>query len=158
MATTAVRETGSTISMKEMVERSGLSEHTLRYYERIGLLDAIARDRSSRHRHYSERDVMKVVTLACLRATGMSIEQMRRYFDLNEVGADAAPEQIELFERHRDALRAHRARIEVQLRYLDGKVAFWRALGAGEEGAAREIGLRNVEMALEINNQAKEEQ
>ena len=153
-----VRETGGSISMKEMVDRSGLSEHTLRYYERIGLLDPIARDRSSRHRHYSESDVVKVITLACLRATGMSIDQMRRYFAQNEIGSAAAPDQIELFEQHREALQAHVARIQFQLQYLEGKIAFWRAVQAGDDDTARTIGLHNFEMALAINNQSKEEQ
>lgn len=143
--------------MKEMVERSGLSEHTLRYYERIGLLAPIARDRSSRHRHYSESDVIRVITLACLRATGMSIEQMRRYFALNDVGAPAAPDQIELFERHREALHVQAMRIQVQLQYLEGKIAFWRAVEGGDDEGARAIGQHNFELALEINNQTKED-
>lgn len=65
-------------TLQEVVLRSGLSEHTLRYYERIGLIDAVNRDSSSNHRRYTAEDVQKIETLACLRATGMSIEDMRK--------------------------------------------------------------------------------
>ena len=64
-------------TLQEVVERSGLSEHTLRYYERIGLLDEVQRDDSSGHRRYTEEDLRIIEALACLRATGMSIDDMR---------------------------------------------------------------------------------
>ncbi|MBQ3358806.1 MAG: MerR family transcriptional regulator [Microbacterium sp.] len=144
--------------MKEMVLRSGLSEHTLRYYERIGLLGRIARDRSSRHRYYSESDAVKVVTLACLRATGMSIEQMRRYVSQNDAGVSAAADQIALFDQHREFLQRQITRAQHQLEYLDGKVAYWNALSRGDGESASKIGWKNFEMALEINNEMKEEQ
>ena len=64
-------------TVQETAERTGLNEHTLRYYERAGLLTAVRRDDSSGHRRYSADDVARVRTLACLRATGMPLVQMR---------------------------------------------------------------------------------
>ncbi len=58
---------------------SGLPESTLRYYEQIGIIDPIARDPSSGHRVYSDKDIESLTTIACLAATGMPLESMREY-------------------------------------------------------------------------------
>ena len=85
-------------TLQEVVQRSGLSEHTLRYYERIGLLDRVKRDSSSGHRRYTAEDVQNIEALACLRTTGMSIDDMRTYLALLKDGRDAADQQLALFE------------------------------------------------------------
>lgn len=85
-------------TLQEVVQRSGLSEHTLRYYERIGLLDRVKRDSSSGHRRYTAEDVQNIEALACLRTTGMSIDDMRKYFALLKDGRAAADQQLALFE------------------------------------------------------------
>ncbi len=157
MTTTPSLTDARDMSMREMVQLSGLSEHALRFYEKVGLIGPINRDPSSGHRHYDERDALQIVTLACLRATGMSIEQMRRYFELNEVGLPAAAEQIELFDQHKSTLRQQITRLEHQLDYLDGKIAYWQALKRGDQAQAKVIGTRNLEKALEINNEIKQE-
>jgi DNA-binding transcriptional MerR regulator len=69
---------------------TGLSEHTLRCYERIGLIKPVPRQESSGHRRYGPDDLIKLETLACLRATGMTIDQMRGYFELGSVGGGSA--------------------------------------------------------------------
>lgn len=157
MTTTPSLTESRDMSMREMVQLSGLSEHALRFYEKVGLVGPIARDASSGHRRYDEHDAIQVVTLACLRATGMSIEQMRRYVELNEVGLPAATEQIEMFELHKSTLRQQIALLEHQLDYLDGKIAYWQALERGDQAQAKVIGTRNLEKALEINNEIKQE-
>ncbi len=57
------------------------SESALRYYERIGLIDPVPRDSSSSHRRYAAETVDTLEALACLRSTGMSIDDMRAYLD-----------------------------------------------------------------------------
>jgi MerR family transcriptional regulator, aldehyde-responsive regulator len=85
-------------TLQAVVQRSGLSEHTLRYYERIGLLDRVKRDSSSGRRRYTTEDAQNIELLACLRTTGMSIEDMRTYFALPNDGKAAADQQLALFE------------------------------------------------------------
>src|SRR5947209_1841797 len=99
-------------TLQEVVQRSGLSEHTLRYYERIGLLDRVKRDRSSGHRRYTVEDVQNIETLACLRTTGMSIDAMRTYFTLLKDGKAAADQQLSLFEAQKKALEKELAMIQ----------------------------------------------
>jgi len=126
----------------EATELSGLSEHTLRYYERAGLLEPIRRQSSSRHRRYATVDVARLRTLACLRAAGMPLAQMRRYFELLEHGATAAPLQLEMLIAQREVLKARRRELDDHARYLDGKVAYWQAIQAGDHAGAAEIASR----------------
>ena len=139
------------LTIKEMVEASGLSEHTLRYYEKLGLIRSVERDNSSKHRRYDEDTVLQVLTLSCLRAMGLSHEEMKKYFDLMEKGRDAAPLQIELFERHRTRLLERIQDIYQQIEYLDGKIDYWQAVEVNEIERAQEIGIRNVELAKKLN-------
>ena len=69
----------TTLSIQDVSRRSGLSEPTLRYYEDVGLVGPIGRDPSSRHRRYREEDLDTLQALACLRAMGVEIEDMRTY-------------------------------------------------------------------------------
>ena len=130
----------STLRFKKWFRRSGLSEHTLRYYERIGLLDQVKRDNSSGHRRYTAADVQNIETLACLRTTGMSIEDMRTYFALLKDGKAAADQQLALFEGQKKALEQEIVQKQEHLRYLEQKVAFWQAVRSGDDAKAREIG------------------
>ncbi len=77
-----------------MARQSGLSEHTLRYYERIGLLTPISRDRSSSHRRYSAETVGIVESLSCLRGTGMPLEDIRTFLNLRQQGSLAALRRV----------------------------------------------------------------
>src|ERR1700743_633416 len=67
------------MTIGDVSRRSGLSEPTLRYYEEIGLIGPIERDASSGHRRYGADDLDTVSALACLRAMGVGIEDMRTY-------------------------------------------------------------------------------
>jgi MerR family transcriptional regulator, aldehyde-responsive regulator len=134
----AVRE----YTIGEATELSGLSEHTLRYYERAGLLEPIRRQSSSRHRRYAADDVARLRTLACLRAAGMPMAQMRRYFELLALGSAAAPLQLEMLVAQREVLQARRRELDDHVRYLDGKVAYWQAIQAGDHATAAQIASR----------------
>jgi MerR family transcriptional regulator, aldehyde-responsive regulator len=131
-------------TLQEVTARTGLSEHTLRYYERIGLLDEVHRDPSSGHRRYTTRDLEVVEVMACLRATGMSIDNMRKFLELGKEsilrhGKEEAKELAELFEAHRQQLELELARKQEHLRYLELKVEFWNAVLKGDEAKMREI-------------------
>ena len=152
MASEMETKTAPHFKLQEVVERSGLSEHTLRYYERIGLLNRVERDRSSGHRRYTAEDVQKIETLACLRTTGMSIEDMRRYFAQLKDGKAAAEQQLALFEAQRKALEQELAQKHQHLRYLEQKVAFWKAVQNGDDAQAEEIGKIATGLAQQIIN------
>ena len=106
----------------ELAKRSGLSAHTIRYYERIGLLPYADRDRSSR-RDYDASILTWIEFLGRLKATGMPIREMLRYADLRERGAGTEAKRRELLDQHRVRVRAHVAELQACLLVLDAKIA-----------------------------------
>ena len=129
-------------TIAEAARLTGLGEHTLRYYERARLLAPVHRQSSSRHRRYSADDVARLRTLACLRAAGMPLERMRRYFELIERGARAAPLQLEMLGAQREVLQQRLRELEGHLRYLDGKIDCWQAVQDGDRARAAEVAAR----------------
>jgi DNA-binding transcriptional MerR regulator len=120
-------------TIRETARLSGLPESTLRYYESIGLIHPIARDPSSKHRVYSEDDVNRIIAMACLSAVGMSIENMRAYLKNQSLGQQAAGEQVELLETQRELLAEEVRNLELRQRYVDAKVAYWKAVRSGRK-------------------------
>ncbi len=105
----------------ELAKRSGLTAHTLRYYERIGLLPYADRDRSSR-RDYDASVLTWIAFLGRLKTTGMPIREMLRYAALRERGAGTEAERRELLEQHRARVRAHIDELNACLLVLDTKI------------------------------------
>jgi MerR family transcriptional regulator, copper efflux regulator len=126
-------------TIQEVERQTGLSGPTLRYYEEIGLIGPIARDDSSGHRRYGEGDLDALQALACLRAMGVGIEDMRTYQANRALGRVAAGEQRDLLTRHAHRIEAEIERLQVHLVYLEAKAALWDARDRGdaaEEAAA----------------------
>jgi DNA-binding transcriptional MerR regulator len=140
-----------TYTVQQAAALSGLSEHTLRYYERIGLIQPVARQDSSRHRRYSPADLAKLETLACLRATGMSIEQMRRYFELRTGGTGAAAELQALLAAHLAALERRKAALQTHIEYVALKIDYWHAVEAQDTVTAARIARAAQEMISAIS-------
>ena len=115
-------------TIKEASELSGLPESTLRYYESIGLIDPINRDPSSKHRVYGEDDINLIIAVACLSATGMSIEDMRSYLGNRNHGSRTAHEQIALLEGQKKRLNEEVHYLKLRRQYVDTKIAYWHAV------------------------------
>jgi DNA-binding transcriptional MerR regulator len=105
----------------ELAKRSGLSAHTIRYYERIGLLPYAVRDQS-RRRDYDTSILTWIEFLGRLKSTGMPIRDMLRYAELREKGGTEA-QRREVLERHRHRVGAHVAELQACLLILDAKIA-----------------------------------
>jgi DNA-binding transcriptional MerR regulator len=126
-------------TVQQAAQLTGLSEHTLRYYERVGLLPPVRREDSSRHRRYSAEDISIIESLACLRAAGLPLEQMRRYIGLMPQGRGAAAQQRELLEGHRAVLQQRLRGMQWNLDYIQRKIAYWRAVETRDDQGAAEI-------------------
>jgi MerR family transcriptional regulator, copper efflux regulator len=120
-------------TIAEVSRRSGLSEPTLRYYEEVGLIGPVGRDASSGHRRYSGEDVDTLQVLACLRAMGMGIDDMRTYQANRARGRVAAAEQRDLLLRHAERVEAQIETLRTHLDYLHEKAAMWDARDRGDE-------------------------
>jgi DNA-binding transcriptional MerR regulator len=112
----------------DLAKRSGLSAHTIRYYERIGLLPYADRDQS-RQRDYDASILVWIEFLGRLRTTGMPIRDMLRYAVLREDGVGTEAERREILEQHRARVRGQVAELQASLLVLDTKIAGY----AGQE-------------------------
>ena len=130
------------LTIQDVSRRSGLSEPTLRYYEEVGLIGPVARDPSSRHRRYREQDVDTLQALACLRAMGVGIEDMRTYQANRGRGHEAAGEQRDLLLRHVERIEDEIETLRTHLDYLHVKAALWDARDRGDENAETEANRR----------------
>ncbi len=113
------------LTISDVAERTGLTNHTLRYYERAGLLNGVGRNDSG-HRRYSNADVDWVVLVTRLRATGMPIRKIRRYAELVRAGAGNEAERLELLEAHRAEVVAKIDELQHNLELVDYKLGLYR--------------------------------
>jgi DNA-binding transcriptional MerR regulator len=122
----------TTWSISEAAEKCGLSQHTLRWYERIGLLGPVMRTSDGRRR-YTEGDLEWLELINKLRDTGMPVKDMQRYAELVKSGM-GEQERIELFKRHRAEVRRAMAAQRECLKLLDYKIDIYsRRIGEKEQ-------------------------
>jgi DNA-binding transcriptional MerR regulator len=114
-----------TLTISDAARASGVSAHTLRYYERAGLLDPVDRAASG-HRRYAEEDLVRIQFLTKLRSTGMPIRQIRAYAELMRRGDETHEARLALLEEHREAVRARLADTARNLDLIDHKIDFYR--------------------------------
>jgi DNA-binding transcriptional MerR regulator len=113
------------LTVAEAAREAGVSVHTLRYYERAGLLTPIERNGSG-HRRFSQEDVEWVVVCTKLRATGMPIRAIREYANLVQAGDGNEHERLALLEAHRERVLGRLAEIERNLELIDYKIDLYR--------------------------------
>jgi DNA-binding transcriptional MerR regulator len=111
-------------------DETGLSADTLRYYERIGILPGIARSESG-HRQFSDDDLGWIRLVQCLRATGMSIEDLHRYAELMQLGDSTAPERLRLLETHRRRIKDEMRELASALELVERKIAGYAEIADG---------------------------
>ena len=115
----------TTLTISDAARATGVSAHTLRYYERAGLLDPVDRAASG-HRRYAEEDIARIQFLTKLRSTGMPIRQIREYAELMRRGDDTHEARLALLETHREAVRAHLDETARNLELIDYKIDYYR--------------------------------
>lgn len=130
---------GRTYSIKEVAALVGLPASTLRYYEDVSVIPAIARDPSSGHRIYQEDDLELLTWVSCLSASGMSIADMREYVRSGLGGERDISEFITLLEQQDERLREEAQILELRREFLRTKVSCWRAVRGGDAQEAERL-------------------
>jgi DNA-binding transcriptional MerR regulator len=113
------------LSISDAARITGLSAHTLRYYERAGLMLDIERGQSARRR-YTEADIGWIELLTRLRATGMPIRKVREYADLVREGGGNEAARLAVLEAHRREVLAHLEQTRRNLEAIDRKISYYR--------------------------------
>lgn len=121
-------------SIQQAAQHTGLSIDTLRYYERIGLLEPVGRDQNG-HRRYTQHDLAWIDLLLRLRDTGMPLAQMIRFAQLRRQGSATLTERRLMLEQHQQALEQRMQKLEQHMAALQHKIARLKEREA-ERGAA----------------------
>jgi len=121
------------MSIAEAARRTGVSVHTLRYYERAGLVVTPVDRTQSGRRRYQDEDLKWISICTKLRATGMPIRAIRRYAQLVSAGPGNEQERLALLEAHRADVTAKLAEAAESLKLIDHKIDVYRGrLDAGD--------------------------
>jgi DNA-binding transcriptional MerR regulator len=113
-------------TISEVAALSGLSAHTLRWYERIGLMPHVDRSHTGQRR-FTNRDLDWLDLVAKLRLTGMPVADMVRYAELVRAGEHTCPERHELLVATREDVQRRIAELHDTLAVLDYKIGIYAA-------------------------------
>ncbi len=120
------------MTIKEVSEKYGISQDTLRYYERVGMIPHVTRTAGG-IRNYQESDLGWVEMALCMRGAGLPIEAMIEYVRLYQEGDETIPARLQLLLDQREALIEQKAQIDSTLERLNFKISrYERAVETGE--------------------------
>ena len=108
-------------TIRQVAEKTGLSLHTLRYYERVGLIEGVGRADNS-HRRYAQEDIVWLEFLKRLRATGMPIAEMKQFAALRRQGAASLAERRQMLVSHHGQVAAQIAVLQENLEAIQNKI------------------------------------
>jgi DNA-binding transcriptional MerR regulator len=128
----SVPAAGAGYPIGEVVTRTGLTTHTLRWYERIGLMPRVDRSHAGQRR-YTEGDLSWLAFIGKLRMTGMTVADMVRYAELRRAGDATYPERLDLLVKHREAVLQRIADLHGTLDVLDFKIELYGGALAAPE-------------------------
>ena len=118
------------LTIEQASQLTGLSAHTLRYYERISLLSPVGRAPSG-HRRYTQQDLERIRFLSYLQLTGMPLKQLRAYTALLEQGDAGIPGRIALLQAHREQVALQVEDLRQMLAVIEYKLATLAEQGNG---------------------------
>ena len=134
---TTTTAAGRLASIGEVSQRTGLSTHTLRFYEKEGLfIEPVRRDAAGR-RLFSDQEVGWLRVCGKLRSTGMPLPDIRRYAELVRAGAGTVEKRLQILRGHEDRVRDQLADLQDVLATIEAKVAFYASRLA--EGTADSV-------------------
>lgn len=110
------------MTIKEVSEKFGISQDTLRYYEKIGAIPPVTRTNGG-IRDYTEADIGWVELAVCMRSAGLPVEAITEYVRMCREGDSTVPERLQLLVEQRKALLEQKAQIESALDRLDYKIS-----------------------------------
>ena len=123
-------------SIQDVSKKTGLTAHTLRYYEKEGLLNGVGRSQGG-FRQYTDEDLERLGLICCLKNTGMSIQEIARFVQLTREGEHTLEERVELLREHRERVLARMEEMQKHLDKVTWKLNFFteklRAYEAGKK-------------------------
>lgn len=120
------------MTIKEVSEKYGISDDTLRYYEKIGMIPPVTRTAGG-IRNYTDKDQSWIELVLCMRNAGLPIEAIIEYVRLYQLGDSTFGERLQLLKEQREALIEQKKKIDSTLERLNYKIARYEvAVETGE--------------------------
>ena len=110
------------MTIKEVSEKFGISQDTLRYYERVGLIPPVTRTPSG-NRDYQESDLGWVELAICMRSAGLPIEALIEYVKLYQQGDATFAARLQLLQEQRESLEKQKTQLEKAINKLKYKIS-----------------------------------
>ncbi|MEB2293689.1 MerR family transcriptional regulator [Priestia megaterium] len=114
-------------SIQQVASMTGLSTHTLRYYEKIELIKNVQRDQTG-YRQYTDFDLAWIQFLIRLRVTGMPMLKMKQFSDLRQKGDSTITARKELLEEHYKDVLGKIEELELNSQRIEEKIAHYKKL------------------------------
>ena len=112
------------MKINEVSQQFNLSIDTLRYYEKIGLLDKV--DKENGIRNYKEKDLERLEFIVCMKQSGMTLETIRQYFELLTEGDKTLEGRLKLLEKQQIAALKQMNELQKSMNYLEFKINLTR--------------------------------
>ena len=121
----------------QVAKKLGMTTHTLRYYDKEGLLPMV-RKSSSGLRVFKDVDLEWLLIVECLKACGMSLKAIKNYLEMCQKGDETIPERLEMFKHQRENLKAQMQELKSYMDKIEYKIAYYtEAAKAGSIDAAK---------------------
>ena len=124
-------------SIQDVSKKTGLTAHTLRYYEKEGLISGVERSQGG-FRQYTDEDLERLGLICCLKNTGMSIQEIARFVQLAREGDHTLQERVELLRAHREQVLKRMAEMQKHLDKVTWKLNFFSEKLRAYEAAQKE--------------------
>lgn len=131
--------TSNAISIGELSRLTGVSRHTLRFYEAEGILKPAGRAANG-HRRYHPQDILWLEFILRLKVTGMPLDEIRQYAALRALGEKTLQHRLTMLELHRERLVARMNELSICARALDEKIrTYWEIMPKSRVRARKEV-------------------
>lgn len=114
------------MTIKEVSEKYDITQDTLRYYERVGMIPAVTRTAGG-IRDYKEKDLEWVELAVCMRSAGLPVDTMVKYVELSQIGDSTFGERLDLLKEQREILLDQKEQMEETLKRLNVKISRYEA-------------------------------
>ncbi len=108
----------------QVAKKIGLTTHTLRYYDKEGLLPFVKKG-SSGVRIFEDDDIDWLLILDCLKGTGMQLKEIKRYMDLCQAGDSTLQERLEMFKSQKIKIEEQMKQLNQYMEKIDFKIAYY---------------------------------
>ena len=111
-------------SIQDVSRKTGLSAHTLRYYEKEGLIKGVERSNGG-FRQYTDEDLEALGLICCLKNTGMSLQEIARFVELTQQGEATLKDRVALLKSHRDMVLLRMKEMQIYLEKVTWKLNYF---------------------------------